>query len=67
VSPGHTGAAVVVPVWNSHAHDGERADLLRSVDFTRGRAKDANGIMLVGWSQLVAGEVAARIAATLGR
>jgi dipeptidyl aminopeptidase/acylaminoacyl peptidase len=46
---GH-GAAVVVPDWNSHAHDGGRADLLRSVDFARERAGDANGIVLVGWS-----------------
>lgn len=42
------GAAVVVPDWNSHADDGGRADLLRSVDFARGQATGA--IVLVGWS-----------------
>lgn len=46
---GH-GAAVVAPDWNSHAHDGGRADLLRSVDFTRNRVNDGRGIVLVGWS-----------------
>jgi dienelactone hydrolase len=46
---GH-GAAVVAPDWNSHAHDGGRADLLRSLEFTQKRSKDANGIVLVGWS-----------------
>ncbi|OMC53016.1 esterase [Mycobacterium sp. IS-2888] len=46
---GH-GVAVVVPDWNSHAHDGGRADLLRSVDFVRQRASDTGGIVLVGWS-----------------
>lgn len=44
------GAAVVAPDWNSHADDGGRADLLRSLDFTRNRAPDADGIVLVGWS-----------------
>ncbi len=44
---GH-GAAVVVPDWNSHAEDGGRGDLLRSVAFTREQATD--GIVLVGWS-----------------
>jgi dipeptidyl aminopeptidase/acylaminoacyl peptidase len=44
------GAAVVAPDWNSHARDGGRADLLRSVDFSWKRANDANGIVLVGWS-----------------
>lgn len=42
------GVAVVVPDWNSHAEDGGRADLLRSIDFTREQATDA--IVLVGWS-----------------
>ncbi len=43
------GAAVVAPDWNSHADDGGRADLLRSLDFARDRAPD--GVMvLVGWS-----------------
>jgi dienelactone hydrolase len=45
---GH-GAAVVAPDWNSHADDGGRADLLRSLDFTRDFA-NGNGIVLVGWS-----------------
>jgi dipeptidyl aminopeptidase/acylaminoacyl peptidase len=42
------GAAVVAPDWNSHADDGGRADLLRSLEFTR----DAAGgpLVLVGWS-----------------
>ncbi|ORW69196.1 alpha/beta hydrolase family protein [Mycobacterium saskatchewanense] len=44
---GH-GLAVAAPDWNSHADDGGRADLLGSVEFTRGRAGD--GIVLVGWS-----------------
>jgi dienelactone hydrolase len=44
---GH-GAAVVAPDWNSHADDGGRADLLRSLDFTRNLADDA--LVLVGWS-----------------
>ena len=44
------GAAVVVPDWNSHADDGGRGDLLRSVSFTRERADDPDGIVLVGWS-----------------
>ena len=44
------GAAVVVPDWNSHARDGGRADLLRSVEFTSNRANDSHGIVLIGWS-----------------
>lgn len=44
------GVAVVAPDWNSHADDGGRADLLRSVDFARSLAGDAHGIVLVGWS-----------------
>ncbi len=44
------GLAVVVPDWNSHADDGGRADLLRSVHFTRDRVDDPDGIVLVGWS-----------------
>jgi dienelactone hydrolase len=43
------GAAVVAPDWNSHADDGGRADLLRSLDFARDRAGDA-ALVLVGWS-----------------
>ena len=46
---GH-GATVVAPDWNSHAADGGRADLLGSLDFTRERAADSDGIVLVGWS-----------------
>lgn len=42
------GVTAVAPDWNSHAADGGRADLLRSVDFTRQRS--AEGIVLVGWS-----------------
>ncbi len=44
------GITVVVPDWNSHADDGGRGDLLRSVEFTRKRAGDDHGIVLVGWS-----------------
>jgi len=46
---GH-GAAVVAPDWNSHADDGGRADLLRSLDFARDHAADADAMVLVGWS-----------------
>lgn len=46
---GH-GLAVVAPDWNSHADDGGRGDLLRSVDFARERAKDPDRLVLVGWS-----------------
>jgi hypothetical protein len=42
------GAAVVAPDWNSHADDGGRADLLRSLEFTRERADGP--LVLVGWS-----------------
>lgn len=42
------GAAVVAADWNSHADDGGREDLLRSLQFARGRAPD--GLILVGWS-----------------
>lgn len=42
------GAAVVAADWNSHADDGGRADLLRSVGFARERSTGA--IVLVGWS-----------------
>ncbi|HKI41482.1 MAG TPA: alpha/beta fold hydrolase [Mycobacterium sp.] len=52
-------AAVVVPDWDSYAQDGGRADLLRSIDFTRERANDADGIVLVGWS--LGGVAAARL------
>lgn len=44
------GLQVVVPDWNSHAEDGGRADLLRSVQFAQERAADADGLILVGWS-----------------
>ncbi|OBI56986.1 S9 family peptidase [Mycobacterium sp. E787] len=42
------GARVVAPDWNSHADDGGRADLLRSLEFARARASGA--MVLVGWS-----------------
>lgn len=42
--------AVVAPDWNSHAEDGGRADLLRSLEFARNLATDAGRILLVGWS-----------------
>jgi dipeptidyl aminopeptidase/acylaminoacyl peptidase len=42
------GAAVVAPDWNSHADDGGRADLLRSLDFVRTLTDAA--LVLVGWS-----------------
>ncbi len=42
------GAAVVAPDWNSHADDGGRADLVRSLEFARGQASGA--MVLVGWS-----------------
>lgn len=47
---GGRSAVVVVPDWNSHAADGGRADLLRSLEFTRNLATDAERILLVGWS-----------------
>ncbi len=46
---GH-GAAVVAPDWNSHARDGGRADLLRSVEFARVGAHGYRDLVLVGWS-----------------
>ncbi|OBI51725.1 esterase [Mycobacterium kyorinense] len=46
---GH-GMAVVAPDWNSHADDGGRADLLRSVDFAREHAENPDELVLVGWS-----------------
>jgi dienelactone hydrolase len=46
---GH-GCGVVVPDWNSHADDGGRADLLRSLDFARDRIADPDSLVLVGWS-----------------
>ncbi|MGH3594851.1 MAG: alpha/beta hydrolase family protein [Mycobacterium sp.] len=46
---GH-GLGVVVPDWNSHAHDGGRGDLLRSVHFARDRVEDPDSLVLVGWS-----------------
>lgn len=47
---GGRSAVVVAPDWNSHADDGGRADLLRSLEFTRKLATDAERILLVGWS-----------------
>lgn len=43
-------AVVVAPDWNSHADDGGRADLLRSLEFTCNLATDTRRILLVGWS-----------------
>lgn len=43
-------AVVVAPDWNSHADDGGRADLLRSLEFTCNLATDTGRILLVGWS-----------------
>ncbi|OBF83802.1 esterase [Mycobacterium sp. 852002-51163_SCH5372311] len=51
------GAAVVAPDWNSHAADGGRADLLRSLEFTQRRTSDS--LTLVGWS--LGGVAAARV------
>ena len=56
---GH-GAVVVAPDWDSHAADGGRADLLRSLDFARDLAADAGRILLVGWS--MGGAAAAGVA-----
>jgi dipeptidyl aminopeptidase/acylaminoacyl peptidase len=44
------GLAVLVPDWNSHAHDGGRADLLRSMHFARDRVEDPDSLVLAGWS-----------------
>lgn len=44
------GLFVLAPDWNSHADDGGRADLLRSVNFARARAADPDEMVLVGWS-----------------
>ena len=46
---GH-GLSVIAPDWDSHAHDGGRADLLRSVQFARERVHDPDDLVLVGWS-----------------
>jgi dipeptidyl aminopeptidase/acylaminoacyl peptidase len=46
---GH-GLGVIVPDWNSHADDGGRSDLLRSVHFAREWVADPDGLVLVGWS-----------------
>ncbi|GBE68106.1 hypothetical protein MFM001_45680 [Mycobacterium sp. MFM001] len=46
---GH-GLAVVAPDWNSHADDGGRDDLLRSVEFARQRTTEPDKLVLVGWS-----------------
>jgi predicted esterase len=44
------GMGVVAPDWNSYADDGGRADLLNSVQFTRERVDDPDGLVLAGWS-----------------
>ena len=41
---------VVIPDWNSHAADGGRADLLKSVHVARERVDDPDGLVLAGWS-----------------
>jgi pimeloyl-ACP methyl ester carboxylesterase len=46
---GH-GLRVVAPDWNSHADDGGRADLLRSVQFAMEHVADRDSVVLVGWS-----------------
>jgi predicted esterase len=48
------GPTVIVPDWSSEAEDGGRADLLRSLRFTRERVEaqgdDPDSLVLVGWS-----------------
>jgi predicted esterase len=44
------GAVVVAADWNSHADDGGRDDLLRSLEFARNLAAETERILLVGWS-----------------
>lgn len=44
------GLGVLAPDWNSHADDGGRSDLLRSVQFAREWVADPDGLVLVGWS-----------------
>jgi predicted esterase len=48
------GPTVVVPDWSSEAEDGGRADLLRSMRFTReaieAHGGDPGSLVLVGWS-----------------
>ena len=44
------GLGVVAPDWNSHAHDGGRADLLNSVHFARERVDQPDSLVLAGWS-----------------
>ncbi|ORX03965.1 alpha/beta hydrolase family protein [Mycolicibacillus trivialis] len=46
---GH-GLAVAVPDWNSHADDGGRDDLLRSLDAARARTAEPDDLVLAGWS-----------------
>ena len=42
--------SVVTPDWNSHAADGGRSDLLRSIEFTREHSGGHTPLALVGWS-----------------
>ncbi|MDQ2638124.1 MAG: alpha/beta fold hydrolase [Actinomycetota bacterium] len=44
------GFAVVVPDWDSQAHDRGHADLVQSLDFARSRCADPDALVLVGWS-----------------
>jgi dienelactone hydrolase len=60
---GH-GFGVAVPDWNSHAADGGRADLLRSLDAARARAGEPDDLVLVGWS--LGGTAAAGLATHAG-
>ena len=59
------GLGVVAPDWNSYAEDGGRADLLNSVQFTRDRVDDPDGLVLVGWS--MGGVAAAGLTIQAGR
>lgn len=44
------GFGVVVPDWDSHAPDGGRSDLLRSVEFAHSWAGELGHLALAGWS-----------------
>lgn len=44
------GLSVLAPDWNSHADDGGRSDLLRSMQFAQEWVADPDGLVLVGWS-----------------
>ncbi|BBZ13649.1 alpha/beta fold hydrolase [Mycobacterium branderi] len=61
---GH-GLAVVAPDWNSHADDGGRDDLIRSVEFARQRVTEPDELVVVGWS--LGGAAAAGLTARADR